>query len=75
MQKDGAPEKTVLISQLNADRPDILIPSECLASISFHYGQDMGAALNVMPPVLLYWAMTSEMDVGGMAIGVEPSHQ
>jgi len=33
------------------------------------------AALKVMPPNLLRWPMTSEVDVGGMAVEVEPSHQ
>jgi len=35
----------------------------------------MRAALKVMPPILLRWPMTSEVDVGGMAIKDEPSHQ
>ena len=33
------------------------------------------AALKVIPPILLCWPTTSEADVGGMAIEVEPSHQ
>ena len=32
----------------------------------------MGAALKVMSPTLLYWPMTTEVDVGGMAVEVEP---
>ena len=35
----------------------------------------MRAALKVMPPILLLWPMTSEADVGVMAVGIEPSHQ
>jgi len=31
--------------------------------------------LKVMPPVLLYWPTTSEVDVGGMAVEFEPSHK
>ena len=33
------------------------------------------AALKVMPPVLLFWSMMSEADVGGIAVEAEPSHQ
>ena len=33
------------------------------------------AALKVMPPILFFWPTTSEADVGGMAVEVEPSHQ
>ena len=29
----------------------------------------------VMPPILLYWSTKSEVDVGGTAVEVEPSHQ
>jgi len=28
-----------------------------------------------MPPILLCWPTTSEVDVGDMAVEVEPSHQ
>ena len=35
----------------------------------------MRAAPKVMPPILLCWPMTSEVDVGGMAVEVEPSRQ
>ena len=35
----------------------------------------MSAALKVMPPVLLCWPTMSDVDVGGMAAEVEPSHQ
>ena len=35
----------------------------------------MRAALKVMPPFLLLWSMTSEVDGGGLAVEVEPSHQ
>jgi len=28
-----------------------------------------------MPPILLCWLTTSEVDVGGMAVKIEPSHQ
>lgn len=34
----------------------------------------MKAAPKVMPPIALCWP-TSEMDVGGMAVEIEPSHQ
>jgi len=33
------------------------------------------AAPKVMLPILLYWPTISGMDVGGMAVEVEPSHQ
>jgi len=32
-------------------------------------------ALKVMPPILSRWSVTSQADVGGMAVEVEPSHQ
>ena len=35
----------------------------------------MGAALKVMPPILLRWPTTLEADVGGMAIEDESFHQ
>ena len=35
----------------------------------------MKAALKVMPPILLCWSVMSEMDISGMVIEVEPSHQ
>ena len=35
----------------------------------------MMAAPKVMPPVLFCFATTSETDVDGMAVEVEPSHQ
>ena len=35
----------------------------------------MRAALKVMLPILLCWPMTSEVDVGGMAVEVESSQQ
>ena len=35
----------------------------------------MSAALKVTPPVLLCWPITSEANVGGMAVEVEPSDQ
>jgi len=28
-----------------------------------------------VPPILLHWPVTSGVDVGGMAVEVEPSHQ
>jgi len=33
------------------------------------------AVPKVNPPVLLCWRMLSEADVGGTAVGAEPSHQ
>jgi len=33
------------------------------------------AVPKVMPPILLCWPVTSEVDAGGMAVGVESSHQ
>ena len=33
-----------------------------------------GAALQVMPPILFCWPLTSAVDVGGMTVEVEPSH-
>ena len=35
----------------------------------------MRPAPKVMPSILLCWPMTSESDVCGMAVEVEPSHQ
>ena len=35
----------------------------------------MKAALKVIPPILLCWPTTSNADVGGMAVEVEPSCQ
>ena len=35
----------------------------------------MRAAPKVMVPILLCWSMMSEVDVGDMAVEVEPSHQ
>ena len=35
----------------------------------------MRPALKVMALILLCWLTMSETDVGGMAVGVEPSHQ
>ena len=35
----------------------------------------MGAALKVIPPILLYWPTTSKVDIGGAAVEVETSHQ
>lgn len=32
-------------------------------------------ALKVMPPILSRWSVTSQADVGGMAVELEPSHQ
>ena len=29
----------------------------------------------IMPPILLCWSMTTEVDVGGIAVEVELSHQ
>ena len=35
----------------------------------------MRAALKAKPPILSCWPMTSEADIGGTAVEVEPSHQ
>ena len=35
----------------------------------------MRAALKVMPSILLFWPMRPEADVGGTAVGIEPSHR
>jgi len=35
----------------------------------------MRAVPKVMLPILLRWSMTSEVDVGGMAVKMEPYHQ
>jgi len=34
----------------------------------------MRAALKLMPSILLHWSVTSVVDVGVMAVRVEPSH-
>jgi len=36
--------------------------------------KNTGAASKVMPPILFGWFMTSEANVSGMAVEVEPSH-
>jgi len=41
----------------------------------FLYIYFMRPALKVMALILLCWLTMSETDVGGMAVGVEPSHQ
>ena len=33
------------------------------------------AAPKIMPHILLCWPTTSEVDVGGMSVEIEPSHQ
>jgi len=35
----------------------------------------MRDAQKVMPLILLFWSATSEADISGMAVGVEPSWQ
>ena len=35
----------------------------------------MRAAPKVMPPILFCWALALEVDVGGMEVESEPSHQ
>ena len=40
-----------------------------------HCDASMRAALKVMPPILLCQPMTSEADVSGMAVEVEPPRQ
>ena len=35
----------------------------------------MRAALKIMPPILLCWPATSELDAGDMAVEAEFSHQ
>ena len=39
------------------------------------WSSSMRAASNVIPPTLLYWPMATEVDVGGMTVEVQPSHQ
>ena len=47
-----------------------------IISVLYNYIVDSTrAALKVMPPILLYLPTISEVDVGGMAVAVEPSHQ
>ena len=36
---------------------------------------NMRAAPKVMPPILLWWPLTSEVNIGGMTVEVEPFHQ
>ena len=35
----------------------------------------MRSALKVMPPILLYWPMISQTNVGDTAVEIEPSHR
>jgi len=42
---------------------------------AYRAGSYTRAASKVMPPLLLYWPTTSEADVGGVAVDIEPSHQ
>jgi len=35
----------------------------------------MNAALKIMPPISLCWPMTSKVNVDGMAVEIESSHQ
>ena len=35
----------------------------------------MKAALKVMPPILLHWPTRSDINVDGMEVEIEPSHQ
>jgi len=35
----------------------------------------LSTALKVLPPIILCWPSASEVDVGGMAVEVKPSHQ
>ena len=35
----------------------------------------MRSALRVMPPILLYWPMISQANVGDTAVEIEPSHR
>ena len=35
----------------------------------------MKTALRAVPPILLYWYTTPEVNVGGVAVEAEPSHQ
>jgi len=52
------------------------MPICILLSIYFTEGsKNTRASLKVMSPILLCWPMASEVDAGGMAVGVEPSHQ
>lgn len=41
-------------------------------SISFYCAR---AALRIMPPILLHWPTTSEVNVDGTAVESDPSHQ
>lgn len=41
----------------------------------FDYLTSMRAAPKLIPPILLYWSMMSGVNVGGMAVDVEPSHR
>ena len=47
-------------------------PLPTLICGKFYYTR---AAPKVMPPILLCWPTTSEADVGGMAVEVDPSRQ
>jgi len=60
----------VLIKKKNIKNEDVLL----LFYINYimHF---MRAAPKVMPPILICFPTTSEMDVGGMAVEVQPSHR
>ena len=52
-------------SMPNGQYPIALVASYCI----------MRAASKAMPPILLCWPATSEVDIGGVAVEVESSHQ
>ena len=64
------PHPLLKIYRLGQDKTVFIFPHRFLRDTLC-----LKAAPKVMPPVLLCWSMTSEVDVGGMAVEDEPSHQ
>ena len=49
--------------------------SFCLELLFSPTTKPTGPALKVMPSILFCWPTMSDVDVGGMAVEAEPSHQ
>ena len=51
------------------------LPETCEICSLSNTSYFMRVALKTVPPILLCWSITSEADVGGVAVEAEPSHQ